>query len=292
MSDSLVKAIVPSLSDLGVDGPLKYGSQGKAVRLLQEWLCIHGFHTTVDGDFGSATGIALVEFSNKNVSPNLVHHVVDNAVWYRLWHPMTKVLVPILPEDLAARQHYIDSLGKYALCHLALSHASVHLKYGAKEIGQNQGPWVRLYMDADPVNGHDGPEFSWCSSFVRFCIEQALSELGWTYTDGQLWDYITDSWSCDRVGNWADRNKRIGHGDSSLLVPGQVFLVRGKNFNKKNKDWVHTGFVLKHLPEQGVIETVEGNTSGDRSYNGTSVKRRYRAANKLDYVAYMGHEAT
>ncbi len=49
------------------DGTLRSGSSGQAVRQLQQRLKDLGYYTgTVDGDFGSATGVALREFQTAN----------------------------------------------------------------------------------------------------------------------------------------------------------------------------------------------------------------------------------
>ena len=56
------------MKDLTLDKNYKRGSKGGKVRLIQEWLCLHGFHIVIDGDFGPATDRAVKEFQAKKKS--------------------------------------------------------------------------------------------------------------------------------------------------------------------------------------------------------------------------------
>ena len=40
-------------------------SKGKKVKLIQEWLCIHGHYIAIDSDFGPATEYAVKEYQKE-----------------------------------------------------------------------------------------------------------------------------------------------------------------------------------------------------------------------------------
>lgn len=53
------------MSDLILDKDYKKGMKGKKVGLIQEWLCLHGYHIVIDGDFGDATETAVRQFQKE-----------------------------------------------------------------------------------------------------------------------------------------------------------------------------------------------------------------------------------
>ena len=45
--------------------PIRRGSVGKKVRLVQELLCVNGFNVVIDGKFGPATQHSVCQFQEK-----------------------------------------------------------------------------------------------------------------------------------------------------------------------------------------------------------------------------------
>lgn len=60
-------------------GTVQVGSTGNDVKLLQQLLCYHGYGLAVDGDFGSVTKSAAMEYQKKNSL------VVDGIVGEKTW---------------------------------------------------------------------------------------------------------------------------------------------------------------------------------------------------------------
>ncbi len=266
-----IGAEIPDIKSVAPSGVIKRDDKGLAVKLVQEWLTLHGFYTGIDDDFGPATVRTVKAFQHENHME--VDGVVGKRSWDALWTSMRKSLM--CSEWTATRD------GNFGL--EVLSFAWTHLTNNAHELGQNQGPWVRLFFSRDPVNGLDGPEFSWCSAFVRFCIEQALTLL--KRKPVNVWDYKI-GWSCDNVANWAIK-AGLFHEDANpdTVKPGSVFLIK-----KSEHDWVHTGFVESYDHNEGVITTIEGNTNDGNSREGVAVMRRYRSVKNLNFITGYGTE--
>jgi len=146
------------MKDLVLDKNYKKGSKGKKVKLIQEWLCLHGFHICIDGDFGPATDYAVRQFQRKKGLK--VDGIVGRNTFARLILPMTNALRPI-PRD------------EKPLGQMVVAYAKQHLKQCPREIGgQNKGPWVRLYM-----KGNEGSASLWCAGFVCFILKQTCESL-------------------------------------------------------------------------------------------------------------------
>lgn len=243
------------MKDLVLDRNYKKGSKRKKVRLIQEWLCLHGFHIRIDGDFGPATDYAVRQFQRKKGLK--VDGVVGKNTFARLILPMTNALRPI-PRDE-------KSLGQ-----MVVAYAKQHLKQRAREIGgQNKGPWVRLYM-----KGKEGPASPWCAGFVCFILEQACQSLSMPLP-------IKTSVSCDDLATSA-KEKDIFLKESKIMskrqiTPGSFFLRR-----RTPKDWDHTGIVIR--AEDEFFHTVEGNTNDDGSREGYEVCKRIRGYKKKDFI--------
>lgn len=269
---------IPDIKSVSPSEVIARGDKGLAVKLVQEWLTLHGYPTAIDSDFGPATQMALASF-RKNVmkTTRLERDSLGQQTWVDLWHPMHNCLKG--PTETGA--YYGDFGGE------TLYFAWMYLTNNAHEIGQNQGPWVRLFFSRDPVNGLDGPEFSWCGAFVRFCISQAIQLLKLEPDPHQIWSY-EDGWSCDKTAEWAIRCGLLStEANPDTVKPGSVFLIR-----KSEHDWVHTGFVESYDHKEGVITTIEGNTSraDADSFNGVAVARRYRSVKNLNFITGYGTE--
>ena len=245
------------MSDLDLDKNYKKSTKGPKVKLIQEWLCLHGFHVAIDTDFGPATDRAVREFQKKNgLKPD---GIVGKGTFAKLIKPMTDVLKPIAAD------------GK-ALGRMVVAYAEQHLKQTPLEIGgQNRGPWVRLYM-----NGNEGPDWPWCAGFASFILKQACKAL-----EAPL--PIKTSVSCDVLAEQAKQKgiflPEAKAQDRKLVRPGSLFLVR-----RTTTDWVHTGIVLK--ADADVFYTIEGNTNDEGSREGYEVCKRFRGYDKKDFIIF------
>ena len=243
------------MKDLVLDKNYKKGSKGKKVRLIQKWLCFHGFHICIDGDFGPATDRAVRQFQGRESLE--VDGIVGRKTFARLILPMTDALRPI-PRDE-------KSLGQRVV-----AYAEQHLKQYPREIGgQNKGPWVRLYM-----KGNEGPASPWCAGFVCFILKQACQSLSVPLP-------IKTSVSCDTLATSA-KGKGIFLKGSKItnkgqITPGSFFLRR-----RTPKDWVHTGIFIR--AEDEFFHTIEGNTNDDGSREGYEVCKRIRGYKNKDFI--------
>lgn len=243
------------MSDLTLDKTYRIGAKGNKVKLIQEWLCLHGFNIAMDKDFGPATDYAVRQFQKKK---NLTEDgIVGQNTFARLIQPMTDVLKKI-PADS-------KSLGQ-----MVIACAKQHVKSHPTEIGgQNRGPWVRLYM-----KGNEGTQWPWCAGFVSFVMKQACDSLHVPLP-------VTNTFSCDIIATSAKEKDIFREGskisDKRMIKPGSLFLNR-----RTSTDWVHTGFVLK--AEDDIFHTIEGNTNDEGSWEGYEACQRIRGYNKKDFV--------
>lgn len=237
------------MNDLGLDKSLQPGDKNGQVKLIQEWLSLHGEHVGIDGDFGPATQSAVKDFQNKVGLPST--GIVDANTFEQLIAPMRAALQPIAANN--------RSLGD-----LVVAYAQQHLVQHPREVGgQNMGPWVRLYM-----NGKEGVPWAWCAGFVCFCLKKASETLG-----EQL--PIRPSFSVDELANSAKQKGRfVAQNEAGA---GSFFLVR-----KSPTDWIHTGIVVSTAAE--AFRTIEGNTNDDGSREGYEVCARSRAYGKTDFI--------
>jgi len=199
---------------------------------------------------------------------------------------MEYALRPLLTLEGPARQ-FRESAGDNAVPMLALRYAQEHLSAHVRELPQNRGPWVRLYMGNDPVNGYEGPDFPWCAGAVSFWIRQAVltfaTFLGWAIDRATLWPPAA-AWSCDRIGAWAE-DTALMTSDLDQVHPGAVFLIR-----RTPGDWVHTGLIESVDRDQKVIVTIEGNTNAAGAREGVEVRRRFRSVtgDRIDFIVNYG----
>ncbi|MCK4783957.1 MAG: peptidoglycan-binding protein, partial [Desulfobacteraceae bacterium] len=224
------------MSDFTLDKNYKKESKGNKVKLIQEWLSLNGFGVCIDDDFGSATDYAVREFQRRNHLRK--DGIVGKNTFSKLIFPITNALKRISPDEM--------SLGE-----IAVAYAEQNLKENPREMGgQNNGPWVRLYM-----KGKEGPEWAWCAGFACFILRQACLSLGVRLP-------LKTSISCDTLAANAKGNgiflKESKFRDKSQVTPGSFFLSR-----RTSTDWVHTGIVVRADDE--VFETIEGNTNDEGS---------------------------
>lgn len=237
-------------------GLLKVGSQGEAVKRVQEWLCLHGFTTGIDGDYGSKTHASVVAFQSRKGL--VADGCVGDGTFGLLCEPMR--------EALAIPSSVVPLPGASALGSAVVGLALQHLKQRPREVGgPNMGPWVRLYM-----GGNEGAPWAWCAGFVTFLVQQTgLNTQG-----------VSRTFSCDTLAAQAQKAGRFLAQPSTLaqakVTPGSIFLVRSKP-----NDWTHTGIVVRVEGDQ--VHTIEGNTNEAGSREGTSVLSRVRTFGNLDF---------
>lgn len=243
------------MNDLVLDKDYKKGMKGKKVGLIQEWLCLHGYHIVIDSDFGDATDAAVRQFQKEKRLE--VNGIVRKETFEKLVLPMTKALEEISP-------------GKKGLGQMVVVYAEKHLEQHPREVGgQNKGPWVRLYMQ-----GNEGSDWPWCAGFVSFILKQACKSLN-------VSPPIQTSFSCDSLAAGAKGRglflKESEAMQKSTIVPGSLFLVR-----RTSTDWVHTGIILS--AENNIFNTIEGNTNDDGDREGYEVCRRIRNYENKDFI--------
>jgi len=243
------------MKDLELDKICKKGSKGRKVKLIQEWLCLHGFHVYIDGDFGPATDYAVRKFQRKKKLK--ADGVIGKTSFTELVKPMTMAIISA-------------SRVKKSLGQMAVYYAKQHLKQHPREIGgQNKGPWVRLYM-----TGNEGRAWPWCAGFISFILKQASRSL-------KISTPVKTSFSCNTLAANAKRKGIFIDGskikDKSQITPGSIFLSR-----KTASNWVHAGIVIQVDDE--VFHTIEGNTDDKGSREGHEVCRRIRGYKKKDFI--------
>lgn len=243
------------MKELTLDRTQKRGDRNNTVKVIQEWLSLHGFTLTMDKDFGPATESMIKQFQKKMRLPET--GIVNKTTFARLTLPMSNALKPL-------------PVNSRTISNLVVAYAKQHLRQHPREIGgQNRGPWVRLYM-----KGSEGNAFPWCAGFATYLVRQACDTL-------KISMPINSTVSCDRLAGDAKKKKRFLDGrtnlDKSRIKPGSLFL------NKKSEgDWVHTGIVTKASQEH--FETIEGNTNDEGSREGYEVCKRARGYGKKDFV--------
>lgn len=129
---------------------------------------------------------------------------------------------------------------------------------GVVEEGENRGRWVEAYQAAVGIP----PGSPWCAAFVRFRFEKAAEaldlELPAAFPDSG-WVPSYESWA-RRSGFWisASEADQVQKGDLACFW----FPAKGR--------CAHIGIVVAPMNEDGIFQTVEGNTGPDR---GTQVER-------------------
>jgi hypothetical protein len=199
--------VAPPPAEAAFAAELRQGARGARVRLVQEWLTLHGVGTGIDGGFGPATAAAVRAFQGGRGLP--ATGVVDRATFDALVAPMLRALQPVEPPPGA-------TLGV-----MVVAYARRHLAEHPREVGgQNMGPWVRLYMD-----GNQGKAWPWCAGFSTFVLRQAARTLGVPVPVGR-------TFSCDVLAGSAATNQCFLGGAAPR--PRHVVCARVRGFEKKD----------------------------------------------------------
>lgn len=235
---------------------VKFGQENDAdVKKVQEWINLWkrydenwDISTAIDGDFGQGTLAVVKEFQKFHKLST--DGIVGNNTWLKLTEPMRKAFTRIDDNKI--------------LKELVVLYAKQHLKASPREFKQNEGTWVRAYMD-----GHEGAPWAWCLGFVQTIIDQAAFTL-----NKSLSDFMPHSYSCDDIGNYGIKKKILIRNidlqnDGSSIEKGDVFLIV-----KSKYDWTHTGIITGI--DGNWIHTIEGNTNDEGSREGYEVCKRKR----------------
>ena len=252
------------LVELATNTPfIKKGQNSRDVKKVQEWINLWKrfdpdrwkVSVAMDGDFGRVTESAVKAFQKEYDLG--VDGIVGNITWRKLTQPM--------------KEAYSRIDGVEDLRELVVAYARQHLKAAPREFNQNEGTWVRAYMD-----GNEGSKWPWCMGFAQMVVDQATYTIGKKFTE-----LMPASYSCDVVGSYGlNQGKLIEN--SALRVrsiePGDFFL----NVKVPKADWTHVGIITGVDGEW--IETIEGNTNDEGSREGYEVcaRRRNYKNKKID----------
>ncbi|WP_221392545.1 peptidoglycan-binding protein [Dyadobacter sp. NIV53] len=243
------------------------GNKKNDVIKIQSWLTLFamsnpssGTATGIDGDYGTATEKAVINFQKaKNLSET---GVIDQETFSLLCEPM--------------KDAFEGNVSGNGLRELVVNTALNHLKSVPFELvinnEANSGPWVRAYM-----GGNEGTEWFWCMGFVQAIIDQAATLQGKNFKT-----LMPLTYSCDTVGTTGLQKGLLQRfasvrSNPEKVRPGDIFLLQ-----KTPHDWTHTGIITKI--DNDTFETVEGNTNNGGSNNGNAVLKRVRnfRTSKLD----------
>mgnify|MGYP003460819663 FL=1 len=239
----------------------------KDVMKIQAWLTLFslinpgaGTATGVDGDFGSGTERAVINFQKAKGLPQ--SGIVTQDTFNVLCQPM--------------KNAFEGTVTGNNLRQLVINTAANHVKNHPFELVINSqtncGPWVRAYMD-----NNEGTLWFWCMGFVQAIIDQAASLQGKNFKT-----LMPLTYSCDTVGTTGLQKGLLTRfttvrNNPSIVKPGDIFLLQ-----KTPHDWVHTGIIT--AVGSDTFETIEGNTNGGGSSNGNAALKRVRnfRQSKLD----------
>ncbi|MFY0627593.1 MAG: peptidoglycan-binding protein [Reichenbachiella sp.] len=251
------------LIELSTETPyIKKGQKSFDVKKVQEWINLWKRYdpdnwkvsVAMDGDFGRGTEEAIKEFQTTYGLGT--DGIVGNISWRKLIEPMTNAFSRIQDNSLNMKE-------------LIVAYAKQHIASSPREFNQNEGTWVRSYMD-----GHEGKEWAWCMGFSQTIADQATATLGDEFTN-----YMPATFSCDVIGNHGLQNGKLIENaalNESVIEPGDFFLI----VKVPKSDWTHVGIVTGVNGDW--IETIEGNTNDEGSREGYEVcarKRNFKTKN-------------
>lgn len=231
------------------------------VRVLQIRLRDLGITIGIDGQFGLDTEEAVKLFqarsTNAQSEPLEIDGIVGPETWEALFGPGS---VPATADDVPIHAN--------ALARAVLDIASGEIGVREKPLGSNRGPRVDDYIRSVGLNPTDD-SYPWCMCFVYFCFKTAASKVGVTNLVPKTGG-VHLAWNGSR--NLGDTVKVIKASEArrnpALVKPGMVFFIdTGGNRG-------HVGIVS--VNDNGMLETIEGNTNEGGSREGIGVFRRNR----------------
>lgn len=140
------------------------------------------------------------------------------------------------------------------IARIAVGFAEAEASAGAREVdGNNSGPWVEKYLNANHPGRISHRGEPWCVAFFLWCWQQALTmsrrELPFPFTRscGQLWEHLQTHGSVYRF--------TVGEGKPPFeLAPGDAVFW---DFNQSGSP-DHVNMVHRIEPD-GVLYTIGGN---------------------------------
>ena len=164
--------------------------------------------------------------------------------------PVTGSIDYLTPEEPEVVQNVVEEPKTISLQDKKNNLVKIYRGYiGVREkTGKNDGPEVEEFLAHEGL----GKGYAWCAAFVSFCLDLA----GFKNT-------IT-AWSPT-----AHNKKALVYDKGKFLdipEPGHVFTLY---YPKKGRIG-HTGF-FDGWADEGIIQTVEGNTNGSKSREGDGV---------------------
>jgi uncharacterized protein (TIGR01370 family) len=237
--------------------------QDPNVKILQQRLKALRFDPKgVDGDFGPDTEDAVKLFQMRSADPSGEPLDVDGVVGPQTWIALFGASSVPVRDPLPQR----DSPFAARVIDVAMS------EIGVREVppGSNRGPKVDQYISAvDP--GLVSQQVPWCMCFVYWCFQETARQLGTTVHIPKSAG-VRDSWSKTQTRAQQDASivivdKRDALRDPSRVKPGMVFFLTRAGGG-------HTGIVIEN--NNGMLETIEGNTNDNGSAEGIGVFRRSR----------------
>jgi hypothetical protein len=258
MSTNLIKTHF--LKELNLNGSYKVGDQNPEIKKIQEWLNLWSIQSPsvyspvkVDSLFGKKTDKAIRTFQTS------MHLKVDGIAgpitFGALTTPLKKAYTMSPPLNLTLKEHM-------------LYFGTQHVQNTPRELNQNEGPWVRSYMD-----GLDGKEEKWCMGFVQTILDMAATALNEKYTD-----ILKRSVSCIDIFKFANEHDMLIPFDElrknpNNVQPGDIFLL----YRPQEGAWGHTGIIEKMNPAEGTMNTIEGNSNPtDPGTNGIGAFKKTR----------------
>jgi lysozyme family protein len=234
-----------------------------ATRRVQEWCCLRGSATLIDGDFGTGTAEAVRVFQARQGIP--ATGIVDERTWIALTMPMRRALATL---ETAPGETLNDVVARVAAQHLAERPFELTIR------GQgNSGPWVRLYM-----NGNEGEDQLWCAGFVCFVVGQAAKAMGGAMPFRRQVGVDALVKDAKDSGRFIDESRLPdGMTRRTRLRPGMIFVRR-----KSANDWNHTGIVTEIGSE--TFRTIEGNTNDEGSRDGVRVRDQSQSYISKDFI--------
>jgi hypothetical protein len=137
---------------------------------------------------------------------------------------------------------------------------------GIREVGNNGGADVAKFMAA---TWDQTPRDSWCAGFVCWCMQQAITK--YPVDRQRLLAIRPTTPRAFELEDWGRSHARMVGGGEQINA-GDIIVFT----------FSHCGIaVVDQASEDGVIDTVEGNTNGSGGREGDGVYRRERATSAV-----------
>jgi hypothetical protein len=229
---------------------LKIGDTGEDVIDVQKRLKELGYNVEVDGEYGSQTKAAVGAFQRDNGIGQtfVVGPQTRAALFSAKTKPIGRFPNPSIMRDAAD---------------IAFVEAKKNLSWTGMDCEAEKylGPLRKAL-------GAPSGRYSWCASFVSWCVRRAGGEIP-DVIDGNLTIAYVPAWE-----TWAKKN-------------GFWYSSRDKNFNPVKGDiaiydWEgdsladHIGIVHSYAPGSVTVYACEGNTSSQSNSNGNQTAYRAR----------------